>query len=199
MMSDCIIENEELIFAESKTTTYVYLKKANRYIPLDDFDKCFLGENNKFVFGIVNETLKKPPLKLKDIQNSKPFNTATIHPEYKLTPPTIKLMEVPEKPPQVNLNETNDLFVGGTAVLALLIAAYSQIKQKKNQLEESKCCSKYDDLNNKINKLISDNENKEKALYVELYEHYKEVKELKEDTELLKDATNKLLDKGLSK
>ena len=57
------------------------------------------------------------------------------------------------------------------------------IKEKKKQLEESKCCAEskinYEKLNAKLEELISKSESNKKALYAEVYEHYKELKEMK--------------------
>ena len=78
----------------------------------------------------------------------------------------------------------------------MIYSIINQAKQKKDKLEQTKCCTEsklnYEKLNAKIEKIIADNESNKKTLYAEVYEHYKE---LKEDTDNLKNVVSKIIDK----
>ncbi len=104
------------------------------------------------------------------------------------------------KPPEdASILSTNELFVGGTAILALAMSAMQQIKKKKEQLEQQKCCS---DSKISINKLETDikelqakEKESSKTLHAEIYEQYKELKELRDDSQEVKEILSKVIDK----
>jgi predicted phage-related endonuclease len=104
------------------------------------------------------------------------------------------------KPPEdASILSTNELFVGGTAILALAMSAMQQIKKKKEQLEQQKCCS---DSKISINKLETDikelqakEKESNKTLHAEIYEQYKELKELRDDSQEVKEILSKVIDK----
>lgn len=197
----CIIENEELSFVSVNGETKLWLRKSNRYITMQEFYSCDLGDNVRFVFYVEEEL--QPAVKKKQIfkkQNEpKPFNTAIDYPKYTLNKPElIKLNLESEIKPKANEDYT-DIAAAALGSLALIYSIINQAKQKKDKLEQTKCCTEsklnYEKLNAKIEKIIADNESNKKTLYAEVYEHYKELKELKEDTDNLKDVVSKIIDK----
>ncbi len=108
-------------------------------------------------------------------------------------------IDIPKPPDNTSLLSTNELFVGGTAVLALAMSAIQQIKKKKEQLEQQKCCN---DSKISINKLETDikelqakEKESSKALHAEIYEQYKELKELRDDSQEVKEILSKVIDK----
>lgn len=205
----CIIENEELAFGETQSgKVFLALKKANKFIPMEDIDKCIWGENNKFVFYVQEEPQAKPKVSFlkKPLVQSKPFNTYITYPKYELELEQIKpLIIQPQKEivEPVNTPElaVQDLFVGGAATIAMILSVLQQVKQKKQEAESAKCCSeskieiqkinyKFQEFEQKIN---AKNEKENKALYAEMYEHYKELKEVKEDIDSTKEVLSKAI------
>lgn len=204
----CIIENEDLSFGESESgRIYLFLKKANKYIPFDNINDCIWGDNNKFVFYVQEEPKPKKSISfLKKPTASKPFNTHVVYPKYELKlqemkPLTLDAHEpLPIQLPEEKYN-LNDIFVGSAAGIAMLLSVIQQVKQKKQQAESAKCCSeskieiqkinyKFQELEQKIN---AKNEKENKALYAEMYEHYKELKEVKEDIDSTKEVLSKAI------
>lgn len=195
----CIIENERISFVSINNETKLWLRNSNTFITMDYFYACDLGNDVRFVFYIDQELpsqiKKKSIFKKQDIL--KPFQTAIDYPNFELHKP--ELIKLNLEPDQQKENYTD--VIGVTlGSLALLYSAYNQIKQKKKQLEESKCCSEskinYEKLNTKIENLISQSESNKKALYTEIYENYKELKELKEDSTEIKQVVSKLIDRS---
>jgi len=195
----CIIENERISFVSINNETKLWLRNSNTFITMDYFYACDLGNDVRFVFYIDQELpsqiKKKSIFKKQDIL--KPFQTVIDYPNFELHKP--ELIKLNLEPDQQKENYTD--VVGVTiGSLALLYSAYNQIKQKKKQLEESKCCSEsklnYEKLNTKIENLISQSESNKKALYTEIYENYKELKELKEDSTEIKQVVSKLIDRS---
>lgn len=196
----CYIENENLSFVVINNETKLWLRNSNRFITMQEFYDCDLGDNVKFVFYVEEEL--QPVLKKKQIfkkqDEPKPFNTLIDYPKYELKKPDLiklKLENTIEPPKESNL----DVFALGIGLLGVAYSAFNQIKQKKKQLEESKCCAEskmnYEKLNAKLEEFISKSESNKKALYAEVYEHYKELKEMKEDTDNLKEVISKIIDK----
>ena len=65
----CIIENEELSFVSVNGETKLWLRKSNRYITMQEFYSCDLGDNVRFVFYVEEEL--QPAVKKKQIFKSK--------------------------------------------------------------------------------------------------------------------------------
>lgn len=195
----CIIENERISFVSINGETKLWLRNSNTFITMDYFYACDLGNDVRFVFYIDQELppqiKKKSIFKKQDIL--KPFQTAIDYPNYELSKPELIKLKLEETKPTEDFTDVIGVTLGS---LALIYSAYNQIKQKKKQLEESKCCSEsklnYEKLNTKIEKLISESESNKKALYTEIYDHYKELKELKEDATELKEVISKLIDRS---
>ena len=106
---------------------------------------------------------------------------------------------IEKKEQDATIISTNELFVGGTAILALAMSAMQQIKKKKEQLEQQKCCSEskvsINNLKNDVEMLKSKEKESSKALHAEIYEQYKEIKEMREDSNEIKEILSKVIDK----
>lgn len=191
----CVIENEELAFAESQTTVYLWLKTSNRFIPFADLDKCVWGDNTKFVFNIVNEPLKPKSIFKKVKPVDPPFNTKTEYPEYKLTFPEISIPKQEPIIPELQETSLNDLFIGGAASVALLMSVIQQVKKAKEEKERSNCCAKVVQLETEITKIQAESKQDNKALHAEIIEHYKEMKELRDDSLETKEIISKIIDR----
>ncbi len=191
----CVIENEELAFAESETTVYLWLKTSNKFIPFSELENCKWGDNTKFVFNIVNEPLKPKSVFKKIKPTQPPFNTKVNYPEYKLTLPEIT---IPKQEPVIPVSpeqSLNDLFIGGAASVALLLSVIQQIKQKKKESESANCCAKIQHIETEFNKIQQESKESNKTLHAEIIEQYKEMKELKEDANEVKEILSKIIDK----
>lgn len=191
----CVIENEELAFAESETTVYLWLKTSNRFIPFADLEKCIWGDNTKFVFNIVNEPLKTKPTLKKTKITTPPFNTKVEYPEYKLTISEIKIPKSEPKPIEPPETSLNDLFIGGAASVALLMSVVQQVKKAKEEKERSNCCAKVIQIETELNKIQIESKQDNKALHAEIIEHYKEMKELRDDSLETKEIISKIIDR----
>lgn len=195
----CIIENERISFVNINNETKLWLRNSNTFITMDYFYACDLGNDVRFVFYIDQELpsqiKKKSIFKKQDILKS--FQTAIDYPNFELHKPELIKLNLESHQQKENYTDVIGVTLGS---LALLYSAYNQIKQKKKQLEESKCCSEskinYEKLNTKIENLISQSESNKKALYTEIYENYKELKELKEDSTEIKQVVSKLIDRS---
>lgn len=196
----CYIENESISFVSINSETKLWLRNSNRFITMQEFYDCDLGHNVRFVFYIEEEL--QPVLKKKQIfkkqDNPKPFNTLIDYPKYELKKPELIKLNLESKiEPQTESNL--DIFALGFGLLGIAYSTFNQIKQKKKELENSKCCAEskvnFEKLNLKIEELISKSESNKKALYAEIYENYKELKEIKEDSENLKEVISKIIDK----
>lgn len=195
----CIIENERISFVSINNETKLWLRNSNTFITMDYFYACDLGNDVRFVFYIDQELpsqiKKKSIFKKQDILKS--FQTAIDYPNFELHKPELIKLNLESHQQKENYTDVIGVTLGS---LALLYSAYNQIKQKKKQLEQSKCCSEskinYEKLNTKIENLISQSESNKKALYTEIYENYKELKELKEDSTEIKQVVSKLIDRS---
>lgn len=206
----CVIENEDLAFGESESgNVYLFLKKSNKYIPMKDIDKCIWGDNNKFVFYIAEEEIKKKQSVFKKpVISNKPFNNFVQYPKYELKLEDMKPLVLQQEKtienqiPQNDVFPIDTLFIGGAATIAMLMSVFQQAKQKKQQIESNKCCADSKIEIQKVNyklqefeqKVNAKNEKENKALYAEMYEHYKELKEVKEEV----DDTKQVLSKAIN-
>jgi hypothetical protein len=194
----CHIENENISFVSINNETKMWLRNSNKFISFNEFYECDLGSNIRFVFYIQEELQpilkKKQTFKKQD--NQIPFNTNIDYPTYVLNKPeniSLNIKDVPDDKLEIDPIATT------LATIGIVYAYLNQIKQKKKQLENSKCCTdskiELEKLNIKIDKLISDNESNKKTMYAEIYDHYKELKELKEDSTEIKSVVSKLIDR----
>ena len=217
-MSECpltsALTSEILGLGEAGGKLYFILNTAQKKLTEEEFYAC-LDSNMllepRIVFSTVNETVK--PAKTPPKEQSKPLEDQTkflseyVKPEYKLkyTPLIYQAPKEMSKPPKLDsASSISDIFVGVAAVTALLLSTLQQAKKKKEQLEQQKCCSEaklsINSLQTEVNKLKIDLEAKtqesSKAIHAEMYEQYKEIKEMREDADSIKDILAKLIDKG---
>jgi len=184
---------------------YFFIKNGQYKLTEDEFFACIDQElllEPKIVFKIQNEAKKRQSIEKPAIQDtefySKPAEkqdlSLKIEPIMYTAQPAIEKKEL-----DATLISTNELFVGGTAILALAISAMQQIKKKKEQLEQQKCCNdskiSINKLENDIEMLKSKEKESSKALHAEIYEQYKEIKEMREDSNEIKEILSKVIDK----
>ena len=177
---------------------YFFIKNGQYKLTEDEFFACIDQEllfEPRIGFKIATEKPK--------VQSQEPFYSAPIEKQdlsLKIQPIMYQApIDIPKPPDNTSLLSTNELFVGGTAVLALAMSAIQQIKKKKEQLEQQKCCN---DSKMSINKLETDikelqakEKESSKALHAEIYEQYKELKELRDDSQEVKEILSKVIDK----
>jgi len=184
---------------------YFFLKNGQYKLTEEEFFACIDSElllEPKIVFKIQNEAIKrknieKPATEEQDFY-SKPVEKQDL--SLKIEPLMYTAREdTIKQEPSSDLISTNEIFVGGTAILALAISAIQQIKKKKEQLEQQKCCAEtktsLSRLENDVEVLKSKEKESSKALHAEIYEQYKEIKEIKEDSEAVKDILSKVIDR----
>jgi len=213
-MEKCII-NEELKLAENeKGELYFYLVNSKKFISSKEFENCDLGDNTKFVFYTIDEAPpKKKVYKKNDINRNNNQSFVFDSSNYSLSPGKFELKEltplilkeedIPIKEELPLSNSISDIFVGGAASVALALSVFQQIRQKKKEAESSACCN-----NNKIEinsiktelkavkkEIEAKHESSNKAMHAEIIEHYKEMKEMKDDFDEVKDVIEKIIDK----
>ncbi len=206
--------NEEISLAETRGAVLFLIKSTGKLLTREEFYACIDNDmlfEPKLVFGIATEP-QKPKLsknltKLSTentLEDKISFFSEYSKPEFKLeyTPVMYKATQVTTVPKNTNNSSYGDVFVGLAATAALAMSAIQQIKKKKEQLENQKCCSEskisINKLETDITKLKTELETKtkesSKALHAEIYEQYKEIKEMREDAENIKDIVSKLVD-----
>lgn len=199
---------------------YYLVDSSNSRIPLDDYIKaCCSGPSSqndcfRLRFTAINEKIPKQVLPVQDMGLAVSIEDSFIPPDFSLyidptllekTPVVISEkpstpLDIPDTSYYIN---TADIFTGAAAASALIISALQAASNAKKQAESAKCCSdskiSYNELNTKLSRLEADikrkSETDNKALHAEMYEHYKELKDLKEDSENVKDLLGKLVDR----
>lgn len=215
-MKDCII-NEPMLLAQGQSgKLYIYLNNSKKYIDMDQLQNCDFEDGAKFVFYTIDE---KPPIK-KDIKNHEPVHNLrnnipfVNHNNYALSPSPLKIENITLQLPKDEENKKrdldnisnniNDFFIGGAASVALILSVINQVRQKKKDADNALCCN-----NNKIEvnnikvemekikgEINSKHESSNKAIYAEMLEHYKELKETKDDLNNMKDIMEKVIEKS---
>jgi len=213
-MEKCII-NEEIKLAENeKGELYFYLVASKQYIPYKDLSDCDFGDNAKFVFYTIDEAPPKKKVYKKNdntgingqsfVFGSSNYSLSPGKLELKeFIPLTLKEEEIPIKEELPLSNSISDFFVGGAASVALALSVFQQVRQKKKEAESSMCCN-----NNKIEinsiktelkamkkEIEAKHESSNKAMHAEIIEHYKEMKEIKDDFDEVKNVIEKIIDK----
>lgn len=181
---------------------YFFIKNGQYKLTEDEFFACIDQEllfEPRIGFKIKTENVKKPKQTTTEVSfYSEPIQKPNL--SLKIEPIMYQAPKDIVKPPEdASILSTNELFVGGTAILALAMSAMQQIKKKKEQLEQQKCCS---DSKISINKLETDikelqakEKESSKTLHAEIYEQYKEIKELRDDSQEVKEILSKVIDK----
>jgi hypothetical protein len=218
-MKDCII-NEPMMFAIGDSgIKYLYLKNSKYYIKMDDLKDCKFEKGAKFIIYTSDEAPPKKRDINKDKKNEYNYNARNDisfidNSNYSLSPSKLKIERiilqnqkneerVPENIDFIS-NSISDFFIGGIASIALFLSIFNQIKQKKKEIENNKCCinnkTQIENIKIEIQKnkdqCKEKNESSNKAIYAEIFEHYKELKETKEDLNNVKDILEKVIDKN---
>jgi hypothetical protein len=214
-MIECNIKGELKIGANDKGETFVWWPAQDRWLTMDEFKKCEIQPGTKFVLYIKNEIKHKVVNKnvasnLNSI-SSTPFNSNI---NYSLSPSPLKIQKIePIIYEQQTITESNpiainnptsisDLFVGGAAAIAMVMAVTQQIRQKKKEAEASLCCnnnkleiSKFDVKLQKLEaELKASHEKDNKGMIAEILETRKEIKDIKEEFESGKEDIQKLIE-----
>ncbi len=199
-LTNKLIENEVV---QINSSDYVFLVNRGLHLHINDFIACELGANVRIVIPTQDVPVYHPHnFKLHTIAQkratSKFYTDAPAKQEYKLqldtsiTMPNLDYVEPPK----------NDTPVAGiVAGLAMLLSVVQQVRQKKKEVESEKCCAdskvKFTEYDSKIQKLdikIEERTKEEsKALHAEMYEQYKELKELRDDSEQVKELLTKVV------
>lgn len=201
---DGILENESIRFVAINGTFMMYLPNRKVYITTDDFVNCPIGDNVRFVFDMVDEPIKKKTILKPVIQDDGvPFYSAEPTPiDLSLKIEPIMYTQTKENKPIQEPDLPFDV-TGLIASSALVLAIIQQAYQKKKQAESAKCCSdskiKISQLDSEIKrletKIETKNEESSKALHAEIVEQYKEMKELRDDANDVKEVVQRLIDR----
>jgi hypothetical protein len=201
---DGTIENESIRFVEVNGTFLMYLPNRKIYITTDDFVNCPIGDNVRFVFDMVDEPIKKKIINTPSMpSDDTSFYSAEPNPiDLSLKIEPIMYTQTRENKPIQEPDLPFD-FTGLVASSALVLAIIQQAYQKKKQAESAKCCSdskvKISQLDSEIKrletKIETKNEESSKALHAEIIEQYKEMKELRDDANDVKEVVQRLIDR----
>lgn len=214
-MSECNINGELKIGANDKGETFVWWPDQDRWLSMNEFKKCQIQPGTKFVLYIKNEIKHK--VENKNVASNlnpastTPFNNTanySISPAaltlQKLEPITYEQQSIPETitPPPITPTSVSDLFVGGAATIAMVMAVAQQIRQKKKDAESSLCCNnnkmEISKIDMKIQKLETEikasHEKDNKGIIAEILETRKEIKDIKEEFESGKEDIQKLIE-----
>ena len=184
---------------------YFFIKNGQHRLTEDEFFACIDQElllEPKIVFKIHTEA-EKIKKKQKNSEEYAEFYSKPLEKQdlsLKIEPIMYQPQKDSVKPiEETSLISTNELFVGGTAILALAMSAIQQIKKKKEQIEQQKCCNEsklsINKLENDVELLKSKEKESSKALHAEIYEQYKEIKEIREDSSEIKEILSKVIDR----
>jgi len=212
----CEISGEIKIGANESGETFIGYQ--NRWLTLEEFKHCNILPDTKFVLKIAEEKVK-----IKNVANNSNIRSLTSfndHNDYSLLSPlvindfgiteTITYAETqqpqstPIDPPDNITSNVTDFVIGGAAFLAMIMSILQQIRQKKKEAEATMCCN-----NNKIEiqkfetelkkleqKIDASQEKNNKALHAEIFEQYKEIKEIKENFDELQTVLEKVIDRS---
>jgi hypothetical protein len=211
----CNIKGEIKLGSNDKGETFIWWTDGNKWLTLDEFEKCSIEPGTKFVLRIQNEITHKVNKNVSSYNDPVSFPSFNSNNNYSLSPSPLKIQnvelknEIRQEPkhetiPSTNNNITSisDLFVGGAAAIAMALSVAQQIRQKKNEAEASMCCnnnkieiSKFD---TKIQKLETEikakSEKENKGMIAEILETRKEIKDIKEEFENSQDNLKKLIE-----
>lgn len=212
MSPPCRIEGQLKLGANQNNETFIWYLPENRWLSMEEFKKCDIGNDVKIVLKIENEKVKKhasnyPDLSLTTFNNIHDFSLAptplklndmgVLHYEEQSQP---EPLSTPTPPP--NSTSLSDLFVGGAATIAMVISIMQQVRQKKKEAEASICCnnnkveiSKFDMKLQKLETEIKAKSEKDnKGMFAEILETRKEIRDMKEDFEHGKEDLQKLIE-----
>jgi hypothetical protein len=212
MSPPCRIEGQLKLGANQNNETFIWYLPENRWLSMEEFKKCDIGNDVKIVLKIENEKVKKhasnyPDLSLTTFNNIHDFSLAptplklndmgVLHYEEQSQP---EPLSTPPSPPDPT--SLSDLFVGGAATIAMVMSIMQQVRQKKKEAEASICCnnnkveiSKFDMKLQKLETEIKAKSEKDnKGMFAEILETRKEIRDMKEDFEHGKEDLQKLIE-----
>lgn len=211
----CEISGEIKIGSNESGQTFI--SYGNQWITLEEFKYCNILPNTKFVLKIAEEKVKIKDVKIhSNYGNVSSFND---NHDYSLSFPlklndfglvdttlyaeTQQPQSKPIDPPDNITSNITDFIIGGTAFIAMIMSILQQIHQKKKETEASICCN-----NNKVNiqklqtelksleqQINTSQEKSNKTLHAEIFEQYKEIKDIKENFNELQDIIEKVIDR----
>ncbi len=211
----CNIKGEIKLGSNEKGETFIWWNEGNKWLTLDEFEKCSIEPGTKFVLHIKNEIIHKVNKNVSSYHDPISFIAFNSNNNYSLSPSPLKLQKVElkneirqeskhEAIPSSNSNITSisDLFVGGAAAIAMALSVAQQIRQKKKEAEASICCnnnkieiSKFDAKLQKLETEMKASQEKEnKSLIAEVLETRKEIRDIKEQFETGKEDVQKIID-----
>lgn len=206
-----IIEDEIVVF---KSERVVFLKKKGIYMSMDEFKECDLANGVIIRIGLADEkpedtqpTIPKPkkvvPMEPLDLPKPKPFNDSDYaKPEYNLTLDSrLFVASTLQDTHETSADPTVVSIEGIVATVAIALTLLQQVRQKKNDAESKKCCIdnklKFTEYETKLQnlevKLNERTKEESKALHAEIYEQYKSLKELRDDTDDLKSILSRVI------
>ena len=208
----CKIEGHLQLGADQQNNTYIWYVPENRWLSMEEFAKCEIGNNVKIVLRIQNEKVKSKNV------STHPHNlpTATFFSatDFSLAPSSLKLDDFGitnyEQQPEPETNPTpppdptslSDVFTGAAATLAMILSVAQQVRQKKKEAEANLCCNnnkieinKFDAKLQKLETEIKTKSEKDnKGVIAEILEARKEIKEIKEEFESGKEDLQKVIE-----
>lgn len=211
----CEISGEIKIGTNESGQTFIGY--GNQWITLEEFKYCNILPNTKFVLKTAEEKVK-----IKDVKIHSNYGTVSSfndNHDYSLSFPLIlndfglvdttlyaetqQPQSKPIDPPDNITSNITDFIIGGTAFIAMIMSILQQIHQKKKETEASICCD-----NNKVNiqklqtelksleqQINTSQEKSNKTLHAEIFEQYKEIKDIKENFNELQDIIEKIIDR----
>lgn len=211
----CEISGEIKIGTNESGQTFIGY--GNQWITLEEFKYCNILPNTKFVLKIAEEKVK-----IKDVKIHSNYGTVSSfndNHDYSLSFPlnlndfglvdttlyaeTQQPQSKPIDPPDNITSNITDFIIGGTAFIAMIMSILQQIRQKKKETDASVCCN-----NNKVNiqklqtelksleqQINTSQEKSNKALHAEIFEQYKEIKDIKENFNELQNIIEKVIDR----
>lgn len=215
-MQICSISGQLKIGTNDAGETFVWWDDGNKWLTMDEFQKCDIAPGTKFILQIKEEIQYKVNKKYVAPHHSSPttppFNTDL---SYSLAPAplTLNLKELiyetgqptqPQAIPQPDhiVNSISDLFIGGAAAVALALSVLQQVKQKKQQAEAHLCCNnnkiEINKFDAKLQKLEADFKTEQakdnKSFIAELAETRREINEIRDNLNHDKEDIQKIVD-----
>ncbi len=209
-MKLCVIDGQIKLGSNEKGETFIWWNEGQRWLNMEEFQKCEIKPGTKFILQIQNEKVKKNASNYPDLSIT-PFNNDS---DYNLSPTPLRLNDMgisnyeqqpePEATPTPHPDPTSisDLFVGGAATLAMILSVAQQVRQKKKEAEANVCCnnnkieiSKFDAKLQKLETEIKTKSEKDnKGMIAEILETRKEIKDIKEEFESGKEDLQKIIE-----
>jgi hypothetical protein len=215
-MQVCYISGQLKIGTNDAGETFVWWDEGNKWLTMDEFQKCEIEAGTKLILQIKEDipykVNKKHVAPHHSLPTTSPFNTDL---SYSLAPTPLKLnlkefiyeTRQPTQPqaipqPDHALSSISDLLVGGAATIAMALAIFQQIKQKKQQADNQLCCnnnkleiSKFDAKLQKLEADLKTEQSKDtKSFLAELAETRREIHTVKDDLKHDKEDIQKIVE-----